>query len=214
MIEAWIDRFEQKAAEIYPPTDPSHDLLHAKRVVAMARYLAAAEGADEMVVVPAAYFHDFISVPKNDPRRAQASRMSADAACAWLTSIGYPQEHMPAIAHAIAAHSFSARIPCETLEAKVVQDADRLDAIGAIGIARVFTVGGILGRPFYDPSDIKAEDRAPDDTRFGIDHFKVKLFGLVDTMHTQAAKREGAKRLEWMREFYDRLADEARAKAA
>lgn len=213
-IDTWIERFETKAAEIYPPTDPSHDLLHVKRVVAMARRLCAAEGADEMVVVPAAYFHDFISVPKNDPRRAQASRLSADAACAWLAEIGYPAQYMPAIAHAIAAHSFSARIPCETLEAKIVQDADRLDAIGAIGIARVFTVGGILGRPFYDPVDIKAEVRTPDDTRFGIDHFKVKLFGLVDTMHTAAAKHEGGKRLEWMREFYDRLADEAAARAA
>ena len=214
MIEKWIEQFEAKAAEIYPPTDPSHDLLHVKRVVAMARHLAKVEGAEDRVVVPAAYFHDFISVPKNDPRRSQASRLSAEAACAWLSDIGYPALHLPAIAHAIAAHSFSAQIPAETLEAQVVQDADRLDAIGAIGIARVFTVGGILARPFYDPVDIKAEGRVPDDSRFGIDHFKVKLFGLVDTMHTAAAKREGAKRLAWMREFYDRLADEAVAKSA
>lgn len=214
MIEPWIEKFEAKAAEIYPPTDPSHDLLHVKRVVAMARHLAAAEGADDMVVVPAAYFHDFISVPKNDPRRTQASRLSAEAACAWLTEIGYPAQYLPAIAHAIAAHSFSAKITAETLEAQIVQDADRLDAIGAIGIARMFTVTGILGRPYYDPADIKAQTRAPDDSRFGLDHFKVKLFGLVDTMHTTAAKREGAQRLQWMREFYDRLADEAQAKSA
>lgn len=214
MIDAWIDRFETKAAEIYPPTDPSHDLLHVKRVVAMARHLCAAEGADPMVVVPAAYFHDFISVPKNDPRRSQASRLSAEAACAWLGEIGYPAQYLPAIGHAIAAHSFSANIPAETLEAQIVQDADRLDAIGAIGIARMFTVTGLLGRQFYDPADVKAQARTPDDSRFGIDHFKVKLFGLVDTMHTAAARQEGAKRLHWMREFYDRLADEVAAKAA
>ncbi len=214
MIESWIARFEDKAQEIYPPTDPSHDLLHVKRVVAMARQLAKEEGADEMVVVPAAYFHDFISVPKNDPRRKQASRLSADAAGAWLADIGYPAQYLPAIAHAIAAHSFSAQIPAETLEAQIVQDADRLDAIGAIGIARMFTVTGILGRPFYDPDDITAQNREPDDSRFGIDHFKVKLFGLVDTMHTAAAKQEGARRLVWMRDFYDRLADEAQAKTA
>lgn len=214
MIAQWIETFEAKAAEIYPPTDPSHDLLHVKRVVAMARQLAKAEGGDEMIVVPAAYFHDFISVPKNDPRRSQASRLSADAACAWLGEIGYPAQYLPAIAHAIAAHSFSARIPAETIEAQIVQDADRLDAIGAIGIARMFTVTGILGRPYYDPADIKAENRTPDDARYGIDHFKVKLFGLVDTMHTGAARREGAKRLEWMRDFYDRLADEAIAQTA
>lgn len=214
MIEQWIARFETKAAEIYPPTDPSHDLLHVKRVVAMARHLCAAEGGDDMVVVPAAYFHDYISVPKNDPRRSHASRLSADAACAWLAEIGYPAQYLPAIAHAIAAHSFSAKIPAETLEAQIVQDADRLDAIGAIGIARMFTVTGLLGRQYYDPADIKAQQRALDDGRFGIDHFKVKLFGLVDTMHTRAAKAEGATRLAWMREFYDRLADEAVAKPA
>ena len=213
-IDSWIKHFEAKAAEIYPNTDPSHDLLHVKRVVAMARQLAAAEGADENIVIPAAYFHDFVSVPKNDPRRKEASKLSATAATEWLASIDYPGEFLPGIAHAIAAHSFSAAIPCETLEAKVVQDADRLDAIGAIGIARTFTVSGILGRAYYDAADVKAEQRAPDDQRYALDHFKVKLFGLVETMHTPAARAEGARRLEWMRDFYDRFADEVTAVGA
>lgn len=211
MIDDWIEKFEEKAVEIYPPTDPSHDLFHVKRVIAMARRLAAAEGADENVVVPAAYFHDFVTVPKNDPRRAQASRLSAEAAVAWLGEVGYPATYLPAIAHAIAAHSFSARIPCETLEAKVVQDADRLDGIGAIGIARLFTVTGMLGRPYYDPADVAGLHRALDDQRFGLDHFKVKLFDLVDTMHTATARAEGAVRLRWMQDYYHRFVAEATA---
>lgn len=211
MIEAWVARLEEKAAELYPPVDPSHDLLHIGRVVAMARRLAEAEGADLNIVIPAAYLHDCVAVPKNDPRRKQASQLSADYAVAWLRGEGYPEQYLPAIAHAIAAHSFSAGIPPETVEAKVVQDADRLDAMGAIGIARTFTVSGLLGRPYYDAADVKAESRPLDDGRYAVDHFKVKLFGLVDTMHTAAAKAEGARRLHWMREFYDRLADEAKA---
>lgn len=211
MIDAWIDRLEEKAAQLYPPTDPSHDLLHIGRVVAMARRLAVAEGADLNVVIPAAYLHDCVTVPKNDPRRKMASRLSADYAVEWLRGEGYPEDYLPAIAHAVAAHSFSAGIPPETIEAKVVQDADRLDAIGAIGIARTFTVSGLLGRPYYDHRDPRAENRPLDDAQFCIDHFKVKLFGLVDTMHTAAARAEGQLRLQWMRDFYDRLTDELRA---
>lgn len=207
-VEQWVPQFEAKAQELYPASDPSHDVLHIGRVVKMARLLAAAEGADLNVVVPAAYLHDCVTVPKNDPRRKQASRLSAEEGCRWLAEIGYPAQYLPAISHAIAAHSFSAGIPPETIEAKVVQDADRLDAIGAVGIARLFTVAGLLGRPYYDPSDVAASTRAPDDALFSIDHFKVKLFGLADTMHTAAARREGAKRLQWMRDYYDRLVEE------
>jgi uncharacterized protein len=209
-LSGWTQRFARKAAEIYPSTDPSHDLLHVERVVAMATRLAEAEGGDLNVVIPAAWFHDFVTVPKSDPRRAQASRQSAEAATAWLAAEGYPPEYLPAISHAIAAHSFSAGIPCETLEAKIVQDADRLDAIGAIGIARMFTVTGLLGRAFYDAADPEALDRPLDDRTYGIDHFKVKLFGLVDTMHTGTAQEEGRQRLAWMRDFYDRLVAECR----
>ncbi|MEZ6019726.1 MAG: HD domain-containing protein [Planctomycetota bacterium] len=209
-IETWQELFEAKAAEIYPPSDPSHDLLHVQRVVAAARRLAGEEGADLHVVLPAAWFHDCVAVAKNDPRRKQASRLSADAACDWLRAAEYPAQYLPAIHHAIEAHSFSAGVPAQTLEAQVVQDADRLDALGAIGIARLFTVTGLLGRPYYDGADVLADERAPDDSRFGLDHFQVKLFGLVERLNTAAARREGQERLAFMREFRARFAQEVR----
>src|SRR6476659_2753534 len=114
----WQDVFEAKARQLYPATDPSHDFLHIRRVVAMALKLAREENADAMVVLPAAYFPDFVNLPKDDPRRQQASALSAAAAVDYLRSAGYPAGYFAAIRHAIAAHSFSAGLSCETIEAK------------------------------------------------------------------------------------------------
>lgn len=213
-MEKWQELFGRKAQEIYPASDPSHDILHIRRVVRTARKLAAEEGAEIMVVEPAAWFHDCVIVAKNDPRRAQASRLSADAAIGMLRGMDYPSAYFDAIHHAIAAHSYSAGIPPETLEAQVVQDADRLDGVGAIGVARCFTVGALLGRPFYHDGDILAQRRAPDDQVHTIDHFFVKLFKTVDTLQTAAGRAEGARRAEYMRGYLAAFAREAGEEAA
>lgn len=205
----WQGIFRAKAAELYPSTDPSHDFLHISRVVATSTKLAAEEGADLNIIIPAAYFHDFVNMPKNDPRRKEASRLSAAAAVEYLRGIGYPEKYFPAIAHAIEAHSFSANIKAETLEAKIVQDADRLDALGAIGAARCFTVGAMLGRPYYDAADMLAEQRAPDDGIYTIDHFFVKLFRIAETLQTKSARAEGARRVAFMKQFLQQMKSEA-----
>jgi len=204
----WQRIFDLKAQELYPATDPSHDVLHIRRVVAAALKFAKAEGADENIVLPAAYFHDFVNVPKNDPRRKEASRLSGEAAVEYLKSIGYPAQYHDAIKHAIAAHSFSANITPETIEAKVVQDADRLDGLGAVGIARCFTVSALLARPFYCDGDIMAEQREPDDKNYAIDHFFVKLFKTAETLQTAAARAEGARRVAFMKEYLSQLESE------
>ena len=208
-LQPWDALFREKARALYPATDPSHDYLHIRRVVAAAVKLALEENADLKVVVPAAYFHDFVNVPKNDPRRKQASTLSADAAVEYLASINYPAQYAAAIKHAIAAHSFSAAIPCETIEARVVQDADRLDGLGAIGIARCFSTSTIMGRPYYDENDVLAESRAPDDKAFAVDHFFVKLFKTAETLQTKSARAEGARRVSFMKEYLRQLKSEA-----
>ncbi|HLH74734.1 MAG TPA: HD domain-containing protein, partial [Chloroflexota bacterium] len=114
MPPTWPALFEAKARDLYLATDPSHDFLHIQRVVTSALRLAHEERADVMVVLPAAYFHDFVNIPKDDPRRAHASTLSANAAVEYLDSISYPRQYFDAIHHAIAAHSFSAGIACET----------------------------------------------------------------------------------------------------
>lgn len=196
--------------------DPAHDILHLERVVATAKKICAAEGADPAVVIPAAWLHDYVVVAKDDPLRNQASKLAAQAARAYLVSIGYPacvsakqsKALHVAIAHAIEAHSFSANIAPQTLEAKVVQDADRLDGIGAIGIARCFACSGTMNRPFYSADDPFCTAREPDDGLFTIDHFYRKLFKTAATMQTAAGRKEAERRVEVMRGYLAELGAE------
>jgi uncharacterized protein len=190
----WEKLFRQRMSEPEAALDPAHDVLHIERVVAMAKSLAESEGACLDVVVPAAWLHDFIVVRKDDPRRSQASRLSALAAINWLRTIGYPEQYFSGIAHAIEAHSFSANIECRSLEAKVVQDADRLDGVGAIGIARLFVTAGLMRRALYAVDDPFCTERAPDDLNYTIDHVYRKLFVVCDSLKTTAGQAEGAKR--------------------
>ncbi len=159
-------------------------------------------------VVPAAWLHDFVIIPKNDPRRKQASRLSADAAGKLLKEWGYDTELLAQIEHAIAAHSFSAAIAPETLEAKVVQDADRLDGLGSIGVARCFATAGLLKRSFYSELDPFCDEREPKDQEFTVDHFYQKLFKTANSLQTQAGKAEGSKRVEAMKVFLASLREE------
>lgn len=190
--------------------DPSHDMLHLHRVVTTAKRLCSVENAQMEVVVPAAWLHDFVIVPKNDPRRSQASRLSADAAIEYLKEIGYPSQYHGAISHAIAAHSFSAGLICETREAEIVQDADRLDALGAVGIARCFATAGLLKRAFYSEADPFCSGRAPDDQNFTLDHFFVKLFKISGTLKTEAGKKEAEQRLLLMKTYLAQFESEIR----
>lgn len=189
-------------------TDLAHDYQHVLRVVKNASKLCQQEGAIEAVVLPAAWLHDCLSLPKDHPQRAQASQLAADKAISFLTSIQYPAEHYQAIHHAICCHSYSANITPTTLEAKIVQDADRLDALGAIGIARCLQVSSQLKRPLYAPDDPFCNTREVDDKTFTLDHFYQKLLKIKNTMHCQSAKKEADKRSEYMQGFLEQLQGE------
>jgi uncharacterized protein len=189
-------------------SDPAHDISHVRRVVQNTNKLTATEGGDPAITIPAAWLHDCVSVAKNSPLRNQASRLAAEEAVRFLTSVDYPAELLPPIFHAIEAHSFSANIKTKSLEARIVQDADRLEAVGAIGIARCFLTGGSMGTPLYDPTDPFAETREPDDRRYTLDHFYCKLLGLADTMQTEAGRAEAEKRTAYMKSFLQQLSTE------
>ena len=201
MISAWEKQFESKIATIASADDPAHDLLHFKRVVQMAKHLCIEEGANPWVVIPAAWLHDFVIVPKDSSLRNQASRLSAERASLYLREIGYPETYLEQIAHAIEGHSFSANIDVNTIEAQIVQDADRLDGLGAIGIARCFATAGLLKRNFYSEEDPFCERRMPNDAEFTIDHFYKKLFRTIETLKTNTGRKEGLRRAEVMKKY-------------
>jgi len=188
--------------------DAAHDISHITRVVKVAKQLAIEEGAELAVVVPAAWLHDCVSLPKNHTDRHLASTMAGNKAVEFLTSINYPAKYHQAIHHTIRAHSFSANIAPESLEAEIVQDADRLDALGAVGIARCMQVSGALNRALYSLEDPFCEVRQPDDNLYSIDHFYNKLFRIAQGLNTSSARTEGKRREGVMREFLNQLAQE------
>jgi len=204
-FEHWENIFESKIKEIASSDDPAHDLLHFKRVVLMAKRLCEREKGNFNVVIPSAWLHDLVIVSKNDPLRNQASRLSAEKAIQYLKSIHYPVQYFDQIFHAIHGHSFSADIEVKTIEAKIVQDADRLDGLGAIGIARCFATSGLLKRPFYSVQDPFCETRSPDDSVYTVDHFFKKLFKTAETLKTASGREEGLQRVQRMRIYLNNL---------
>jgi uncharacterized protein len=204
----WEARFAVLLAEKQSASDAAHDEGHVRRVVANAKKLAEAEGADLAVVLPAAWLHDCVTIAKNSPQRSSASRLAADRAAALLRASGYPAQHIPAIEHAIEAHSFSARVAPRTIEAKVVQDADRLEALGAVGIARTLITGGANGTAFYDPSEPFPVTRVADDRTSVIDHFFTKLLTLAETMRTVAGRAAAQQRAQFLKQFLTQLGSE------
>ena len=204
----WEPQLRARALAAIATADPAHDEQHILRVVATARQLAEGEGANPAIVIPAAWLHDCVTVAKDSPQRPQASRLAAAAATAFLSGIGYPAEALADIAHAVEAHSFSAGIPPRTIEARVVQDADRLDALGAVGIARTIALGGARGAPLYAASEPFPITRQADDRMSVLDHFYTKLLGLVGTMQTATGRAEAAARTAFMHDFLAQLGRE------
>ncbi len=191
-------------------SDAAHDLEHIRRVVTNARRLTDAEGADWQVVMPSAWLHDCVIVPKSSPDRKRASQLAAVQAVAWLEEHAWPFGKLEEIAHAIEAHSFSAGIEPRTLEAKVLQDADRLDALGAVGLARTLMLGAEMKREFYDVADPFCESRKADDSIYTLDHLYCKLLTLEGTMQTGSGRNEAGKRTEFLRDFLKQLGCEIR----
>ena len=189
--------------------DSGHDLAHADRVWTHARTIAHGEGAElTPVLLCAAYLHDLVSLPKDHPKRSRAAMMSASAAGPVMQALGLSPKEIARARHAIEAHSYSGGTPPASTEAKILRDADRLEALGAIGVARCFAVSGALDRPLFHPDDPFARDRAPDDQSYALDHFAVKLLKLPETFLTPTGRKLAEDRAEKMRRYLVDLAGE------
>lgn len=191
-----------------PSEDGAHDLSHLQRVWHNARTLQIEEGGDLEVLLAAVLLHDCVAVEKNSPLRSQASRLAAEKASKVLTNLNWPEAKIDAVTHAIEAHSFSANITPLTLEARLMQDADRLDSLGMLGVARTFYTAGRMGSALYDPHDPEAQDREYDDKRFCLDHFQTKLLHLADGFQTTAGQRLAQLRHQRLKGFMEQFKDE------
>ncbi len=187
----WLEvvaEFEERSGvrAVVRRTTPSHDYGHVERVRRMAVYIAEKEGADLKVVEKAAELHD---VARDMPNHAVESAKVAERI---LRDEGFDEEFIAKVVHCIEAHSFSSGVEPKTMEAKVLSDADKLDAMGAIGVARAFMFSGERGRSIEET----------------LKHFEDKLLKLKDLMFTETAKKIAEERHEFMLEFYRRLKKE------
>lgn len=183
--ESWISQIRP----MYRGADPAHDFSHVLRVYRNAMIIGQEEGADMRVLLLAALLHDVGSEKKHTTKQGESEDPGKGATCAFLEALGLEEAVRDKVQYAVDVHRFSKGIVPVTLEARVLQDADRLDAIGAIGIARVFLTGGTLGRELYHPDDPFCRAREPDDRKWNLDHFYKKLLKLESGMHTKSAKR-------------------------
>ncbi|MHB9129464.1 MAG: HD domain-containing protein [Armatimonadota bacterium] len=194
------------AADYLARATGCHCFDHTTRVVHNTRILAGSyPDIDRDALETAAWLHD-IGRGMESAAGISHAIISAELAEQLLPPLGFSPEKVRLICDAIADHRFSTgRVPT-SLEGKLLQDADRLDALGAIGIARTFAEGH--DRELYHPDDPFAESRTPDDDRYTLDHFYTKLLTLSRTMHTPEARAWAAAREEYMRGFLQEFADE------
>jgi uncharacterized protein len=185
--------------------DAAHDLGHILRVARLAGELAAEEKADVEVCVAAALLHDLVYRPKNHPESPLTARLAAEQVPLWCRETPGLEAKAEVIAAAVATHSWSGGQAPGSLEAAVLQDADRLEALGAIGIARVFATGASFGAGLWHPEDPWAEGRELDDKAWSLDHFERKLLKLAVGMTTAAGRRRAGARQRTMTAYLDAL---------
>lgn len=188
-----------------------HDWWHVYRVWKTARYLAAREQADSFIIELSALLHDIADWKFHHGN----DRLGAIKAREWLISLGMNIEDIEPICNIIDNLSFKGAwdtTKMTTLEGQIVQDADRLDALGAVGIARTFAYGGAKGRPLHDPSIVPIEHHSFEayKTHQGttFNHFTEKLLRLKNLMNTPTAQHIAQERHDYMEQFMMRFLHE------
>jgi uncharacterized protein len=197
----------EEARQYYQGHESSHDFDHVLRVLALAERIARAEGGDLEVVRAAALLHD---IGRAEEEATGEDHATVGAARAREILAGHPPEKVEAVVVAIASHRFRSGPPPETPEARALFDADKLDAMGAVGIARAFARAGAQRRRLWVPPDVAAAqgDGTPDPTP--VHEFVVKLSQLQDAMTTATGRALAEERHSFMVQFFSRLDAEVR----
>ena len=189
--------------------DPAHDFYHIMRVYKNAKIIGRHERTNMDILLPAVLLHDLVMHPKGSAKSSKSADESADLAEDILQSYGYPQDEITQICYCIKMHSYSKKFIPASIEGKILQDADRLDALGAIGIARTFSVGGSENRKLYNANDpFYRTIREVDDIQWTLDHFQTKLLKLEYSMHTKMGKKMAQERTSFMLLFIRQLQKE------
>jgi len=214
LLNHWHPRLIALAAAALG-NDAAHDTNHLHRVWRNAsQLLDDYPSADALIVMAACYLHDLVNLPKNHPDRHLASRQAALLARRHLAEAGFPADKLAGVAHAIETHSFSAALPAETIEARIVQDADRLDALGAVGLARLFYTAGRMSSGLAHADDPMALHRELDDKAYALDHIEAKLSTLPGKMQTTSGRALAQARLHALTSFRDEFINEWAASPA
>ena len=205
-----LSQIEAEARDRCRDHDPAHDAAHLERVLANARLILRLEAEpstqpDEFVIFAACWLHDVVQLPKGTGRPGESARQSADFARHYLCELGIPDHRAAHVADAVRTHSYSGGEKPASNEAGIVQDADRLDALGAVGTARLFSVAGTLESALYHPDDPLAESRPLEDAIYALDHIPAKLLKLPDQMNTAAGRSIARERADYIVEYRDQF---------
>lgn len=196
----------------YAHADPVHDFAHVLRVLRLAERLAQEEGADLEIVQAAALLHDAEGSAPDSAERMSHHHRSARFAGQVLLAEGWPAERISAVQHCIRAHRFrhDGETP-ETLEARILFDADKLDVLGAIGVARVVAYAAINHQPFYaTPSQqfLRTGEKEAGEPHSAYHEYLFKLKRITERLHTASARTLAAERELYLSEYFDRLGAE------
>jgi uncharacterized protein len=206
----------EKVRSYYPENDPVHGFDHVLRVVQLAEMLAQSEGADLEIVRAAALLHDSRIQVSDDGRdanrRLDHHEVSAELAASFLKEKGWSQDRILAVQHCIRAHRFrDEQTTPMTIEAKVLFDADKLDAIGAVGVARAIAYAVQVGQPFYArPSQGFMENGTlgPEEPHSAYHEFVFKLVKIKARLFTTSGRHLAEARQQRMQDFFRGLAEE------
>lgn len=198
----------EQARAWYANSDSVHDFDHVLRVYRMAERLAEAEGADLEIVRAAALLHDAEGAAPGNESRAEHHHASAEFAARVLASEGWTPERIAAVQHCIRAHRYRGTETPQTLEAKILFDADKLDVLGAIGVARVIGYASLAGEPFYEqPSRqfLETGQEVEGEAHSAYHEHLFKLKKVRERMFTLTARAIAEERLKYLDEFFERL---------
>ncbi len=203
-----------QARRWYADSDAVHQFDHVERVYCMAERLAQAEGADLEIVRAAALLHDARGTQPGSLARTQHHLASAEFAAEVLTAEGWQPQRIAAVQHCILSHRFRGEDEAPaTLEAKVLFDADKLDVLGAVGVARAIAYATLADQPVYaEPSErfLRGGEREPGEAHSAYHEFLFKLRKVQDRLFTASGRALAATRYEYIAGYFERLGREWR----